>query len=491
MKLRSRTIGISSKEYHKAPIDCLPVDVLLEIFQFVSGNFLALYKSRITICAVSHAWREIAMGFPGLWTAINVDFAFGYPPIPLLKTWLKRSRDASLSIEIAHLFHPMFKVALKEREHWQPELPNLNDSAARRYAKSVLAVLAKDIHRWKTFSFTMILSPAHNNSHGASLLSALLFQDATRLEVVRLSTGVDGLAEQTALQAVMKAVNLRNLDWQIPNDFHVSTKTTSWWQRLEHVSLAGNIQHLTSVISQCTNAKALNVITDTAFPTQWQPRLTYSLHKLKGLSLRCVPDTLLLLPWMECPNLEILHLVLLIQDEDSDPTIEDILTTDYNKPWELLSTFLTDPNCRLKILRIDDGENLIPYQWFQNFLLTPCRLMKELYGVMMTLSYDIGNAYAIMDDVIGEPEFAQTGIPEPLLQVHQTTDIGDEYFHVGWIREEFGPYVQRNMRLIRDSDLEIFVEDFERLLHPERFQLDNMWKSSGTDIFDNEEENDQ
>lgn len=431
------------------------------------------------------------MGFPGLWTAINVDFAFGYPPIPLLKTWLKRSRDASLSIEIAHLFHPMFKVALKEREHWQPELPNLNDSAARRYAKSVLAVLAKDIHRWKTFSFTMILSPAHNNSHGASLLSALLFQDATRLEVVRLSTGVDGLAEQTALQAVMKAVNLRNLDWQIPNDFHVSTKTTSWWQRLEHVSLAGNIQHLTSVISQCTNAKALNVITDTAFPTQWQPRLTYSLHKLKGLSLRCVPDTLLLLPWMECPNLEILHLVLLIQDEDSDPTIEDILTTDYNKPWELLSTFLTDPNCRLKILRIDDGENLIPYQWFQNFLLTPCRLMKELYGVMMTLSYDIGNAYAIMDDVIGEPEFAQTGIPEPLLQVHQTTDIGDEYFHVGWIREEFGPYVQRNMRLIRDSDLEIFVEDFERLLHPERFQLDNMWKSSGTDIFDNEEENDQ
>ncbi|KAJ7501684.1 hypothetical protein B0H11DRAFT_1679953, partial [Mycena galericulata] len=91
-----------------APILGLPHEMLAEIFY----NFLPIYpmcsglvglQSPTLLSHVCRRWRNIALSLPRLWRAIKLHIVREPHPqqLDLLRTWLGRSGDHLLSIEIS------------------------------------------------------------------------------------------------------------------------------------------------------------------------------------------------------------------------------------------------------------------------------------------------------------------------------------------------------------------------------------------------------
>jgi hypothetical protein len=283
------------------PIDTLPADVLGEIFHFASAEFLAMYSARNTICAVSHGWREIALSFPGLWTEVNINLAVCFPPVYLLRTWLQRSREALLDINIGNVYH---LTPIQRTDLWQPTFPDSGpgDESTFPYAVSTLSVLVEHARRWKCFSYDFC-----SHIRGGTLLAIFPFQDAVQLVTLGMNiSNIDCTTELDAFRAIAKLPNLREIHWRISDDSHLLTEGDLSWHRFKQVSLHCTTSQAAPIIAQCTSAVTMDCYLLASFPLQKEPQTKYSLHKLKVLRFSCQKDGFRLLRELDCPNLEVL-----------------------------------------------------------------------------------------------------------------------------------------------------------------------------------------
>ncbi|KAJ3574727.1 hypothetical protein NP233_g1582 [Leucocoprinus birnbaumii] len=462
MSLLSRLPG-APRDSDKAPIDRLPADVLIEVFQFASSSFLGLYGSRNAICAVCRTWREIAIGFSGLWTEINIDVAVCFPPVPLLEMWLERSGDASLDIDLTCLFH-LFTVRLEKHHHWQRTLSVLPREKVKLYAASVIPVLTQHIRRWRHFSYMVISAPG-DGAHNASLLMQLPFRDAGRLEVLKLVTKTTPTAELDLLGVAAEAPNIRRLHWSTSSRSRLPANEALFpWHQLHHVSLHGNSKHVSPVVAWCTSAVSLNLLADICFPLQKQPQMSCVLPALRGLNLQCYLDGLRLLREIECPNLEILRISIMTQ-EDFHGMLDNEEDDDDEIYWDHILSFLFDSNHRLRILQIEEKEEMIQLDFLEKIFSGPSRLTKELYALELVLDYSDGSAHDTIRTLQQAWDSEEDKLPGALLDRYELTAFGDEFLHVGWVREECEPFLKRS---VFARDVGASMEPFERLSNLER-----------------------
>ncbi|KAJ7238193.1 hypothetical protein C8J57DRAFT_962028, partial [Mycena rebaudengoi] len=105
---RERENSQSLLHDHKYPILTLPIEITSEIFiaylpvypEFPSITGLS---SPTLLAQVCRHWRAVALDTPSLWRAIKVDIR--YRPsldarLIVLKTWLSRSKNCSLSLSL-------------------------------------------------------------------------------------------------------------------------------------------------------------------------------------------------------------------------------------------------------------------------------------------------------------------------------------------------------------------------------------------------------
>jgi hypothetical protein len=87
--------------------------------------------------------------------------------------------------------------------------------------------------------------------------------------------------------------------------------------------------------------------------------------------------------------------------------------------------------------------------------------------VAVTLLCDKGYTFSIgiVNNIEGDPQFVESGIPTPFLRRRETL-LQDKFLHVGWVREELMPYVEQRGR-DPDMDISMIWGDFEALLKPE------------------------
>ncbi|KAJ3574726.1 hypothetical protein NP233_g1581 [Leucocoprinus birnbaumii] len=460
------TMNLSSGNGGGTSISRLPADILIEVFRFASGHYLGMYGARNAICAVSRRWREVAIGFPGLWTEVYIDASVGYPPLPLLKMWLERSRDAPLFIRLECLIH-FFVRNFGDDQHWQPDVPLWsNEDETMLYTASALAAVSMHIHRWKLFLYVM-LPPAGEGPHNSFLLDRVAFRDATQLEVLKIATSVRTSTELKILRAIEKLPRLRKVDWRISSQTLLCRNVYNFpWHRLEHISLSGNIKHVAYVVAQCTSAITLNLFSQPDALIQTQPEMTYFLPVLKGLDFQCYRDGLRLLREIQCPNLEILRLRLVGHDPEDEEDEEVFWDNpdDYDELWEHLFSFLDDNSHKLRILQIEESDKYIPPDILSKILLRSSRMMKDLYGLHITVEAANESIYQTIRGFQTDLTLLVDGsLPGPLLERFQVTEHGDRYFHVGWVREELKGF-ERECGYVRE--MSYLMEKFHELCKP-------------------------
>ncbi|KAJ7257086.1 hypothetical protein C8J57DRAFT_1235361 [Mycena rebaudengoi] len=107
---RERESLQSQLDDYKYPILSLPVDITLEIFI----HFLPSYPLRSPLTGslspeilgqVCREWREVALGTPRLWRAIEIELRLDFDllvdaQLSILDTWLARSKNCPLSVSI-------------------------------------------------------------------------------------------------------------------------------------------------------------------------------------------------------------------------------------------------------------------------------------------------------------------------------------------------------------------------------------------------------
>lgn len=96
-----------------APINRLPNEVLLRIFQFFiqSSNIL-------TLGAVSYRWRDVTLQCPSLWSTIKVTQGRS---TSLLEAQVARSAGLPLKIDICNIYHlnAMLDILIPCAVRWQ------------------------------------------------------------------------------------------------------------------------------------------------------------------------------------------------------------------------------------------------------------------------------------------------------------------------------------------------------------------------------------
>ncbi|KIY68269.1 hypothetical protein CYLTODRAFT_421774 [Cylindrobasidium torrendii FP15055 ss-10] len=108
--------------YH--PVRSLPDDVLYSIFDWCNPGLAADQTARThfssldpswtpwRLSTVSRRWRALAQGYPRLWTTVYANVTLRYAAVPRarvidrLREYLKRSRDASLTVWLAGALNP-------------------------------------------------------------------------------------------------------------------------------------------------------------------------------------------------------------------------------------------------------------------------------------------------------------------------------------------------------------------------------------------------
>lgn len=105
----------SQLDDHTFPIFTLPGEITSEIFI----NFLPIYPlcppptgllSPTMLGQICHNWRDIALGTPQLWRAVEIQVDLGIrhlfsAQLNLLNTWLSRSQHCPLSLSVRSLGH--------------------------------------------------------------------------------------------------------------------------------------------------------------------------------------------------------------------------------------------------------------------------------------------------------------------------------------------------------------------------------------------------
>ncbi|KAJ6481811.1 hypothetical protein C8R45DRAFT_312650 [Mycena sanguinolenta] len=87
------------------PVARLPLEISSYIFlQCLDSPKLGLHDIPLLFLCVCHAWAEIALATPALWTAIHITFPCAEGSKDALSLWLGRARNRPLSISLEGIF---------------------------------------------------------------------------------------------------------------------------------------------------------------------------------------------------------------------------------------------------------------------------------------------------------------------------------------------------------------------------------------------------
>ncbi|TFK60549.1 hypothetical protein BDN72DRAFT_850437 [Pluteus cervinus] len=113
--LEARLLSLRKARNDIAPINQLPIELLIKIFGSL-GGIKGRAKEILRLTWVSHYWREIATTCPGLWAILdNSNVKEG-----CIDTWLMRSKTSPLSVRILNLLerhHRYLQVVLSPPIH--------------------------------------------------------------------------------------------------------------------------------------------------------------------------------------------------------------------------------------------------------------------------------------------------------------------------------------------------------------------------------------
>jgi hypothetical protein len=233
-----------------------------------------------------------------LWTEVSIHIFVRFPPICFLRLWLERSHEALLAINVDHDPSPIETV-------WKPTFPD-SDPEGFAYAFSALSVLIEHIRRWKCLNYHF-----YTRFPSASLLAIFPFQDAVQLVTLRImSNNIDCMTELDAFRAIAKLPNLREIHWHLSDYSYLPTEGNLSWHRFKQVYLHCKTLQAAPIIAQCTSAATMHCDLWGIRLLPKGPQTNYSLHKLKVLRFTCQKDGLRLLPELDCPNLEVLGILV-------------------------------------------------------------------------------------------------------------------------------------------------------------------------------------
>ncbi|KAJ7187152.1 hypothetical protein C8R46DRAFT_1059013 [Mycena filopes] len=98
------------------PMGRLPLELSSEIFVQCA---LPTPEAHTVLLGVCHAWTDIAVSTPTLWSSIDLDF----PGVEILQLWLERTRNHPLSISLRHYGACPAVIAVLSR--YAPQLKHL------------------------------------------------------------------------------------------------------------------------------------------------------------------------------------------------------------------------------------------------------------------------------------------------------------------------------------------------------------------------------
>ncbi|KAK7043941.1 hypothetical protein VNI00_008107 [Paramarasmius palmivorus] len=111
----------------QSPIRHLPTEILREVFRFAKGSIVLGCKDRqspaFVLSAVCSRWREVALGFPELWSDIVIMLDKKYEDE--VKLCIERSREHPLTLgAFGPQSVPVFECLREQRHRWrQVEVP--------------------------------------------------------------------------------------------------------------------------------------------------------------------------------------------------------------------------------------------------------------------------------------------------------------------------------------------------------------------------------
>ena len=130
-RVRAALEGLSVKENDIAPIECLPPELISEIFLACLPGFMPsrMYShcAPLLLCQVCQHWRDIAKSTPALWSSISLDLRPGKieADVAIAMAYLSRSGGMPLSLRLEASWvtyaindHPVLDILLHHCERW-------------------------------------------------------------------------------------------------------------------------------------------------------------------------------------------------------------------------------------------------------------------------------------------------------------------------------------------------------------------------------------
>ncbi|KAF5355811.1 hypothetical protein D9756_004088 [Leucocoprinus leucothites] len=353
-----------------------------------------------------------------------------YPPIPILELWLERSAHASLDIHFTDM-GPL-ALMLTEGTPWMPNVTFTHDHAVQLvYSRDAIKALAAHAHHWEKFLY---MCPSNNNRgfRLASLLTLIPFQDATRLTYFIPMVCSSREAQDSILNAIGRAPNLKTFYWTFPDPDYPTSRSLFPWHRLEELNLTGCTRQLSSIIPKCTSATRLHLDVEFYLPSQQELQPSMPLPVLKCLSISCHRDAFLLLRQIECRNLEVLFVRLRGEELEGFNELEDRVVQEF---WEHFLVFLNS-NHSLRLLQIEDMEESLIEEHMLKAFFTKTPWFTNLIGLKLTL----GNAdwaYEAFDLIHSELGETENRVADYFVVEGNFDDREEkEVVNMGWILED-------------------------------------------------------
>lgn len=308
---------ISTPETPAPALDCLPTELLSDIFEWCLPDDANRRDAPLHLLApwtltwVCRQWRIVCLSTPKLWTRIKLGH-YGSEPAgdeQILDLWLSRSSILPLYISLTHEMRDNFESVV------------FNDARKQAYLRGMLAVFNKVIsvsHRWRVFKLHTlepnVLEP---------ILSTLVV-GAPLLENMVISTKYLGFFGDIRILDLSLCPNLRAVQLLCPK-MCPSPYQESPMASMQHLNLrfCTSVEDCLRWLDLCPILETVKVRLFSARPGFNELRYsrmqnkerTRRLRKLRYFELHCFsvdPNSAVLLDLLELPNLK--HLLVNMHD---------------------------------------------------------------------------------------------------------------------------------------------------------------------------------
>jgi len=362
---------VSHKTEDIAIINSLPLEILCEIFHYVSFSDIEPLHSPcilpsaragpLLLSRICSHWRQIAIGTPLLWAAIHIHQR---PAPPLIELWIERSQNLPFSF--------FWDLSPRERSYYRKY----------DYQALVFSMLFSIIHRWTAIAFFDV-----DEGIVRSLIDSQLLPTLSLTEV--LFTFTYHLPDPTTLvQTLFRSIptqSLRRFRWRCRHSsFRAFPCSSNFWRQLTVIQIGPDItaHDAFALISCSLNAVEIYLVNikGRGVHETSTPAYRITLPKLESLTIPLSDfDVTILLEPFTCPNTRILRFFSMSSNEQS---------------LERFSAFLTRSACPIQEIALDDyslGTAVLQYLSFAAFrsipilIVNPGALTEEHYADVITL----------------------------------------------------------------------------------------------------------